>query len=825
MENGHGGKLADKLSGLRLNQNDDNNNNSDSLFQVEENNRLRTELHNRIQQLEKYKSEETTPQRPHSDPWHRNLSLPEERMKSMGNTSPADPSGPLVLHRDPKPNSEDAAISETSKNNGAFKGLSAAAAQTHADTLAPSQLSSPSTSFSPTRYQIDGEYDPRFNLSGQGLMPMAEVNNSSSLWKQDLVVKIREHEEEILQLRKHLAEYSIKEAQIQNEKYVLEKRIAYMRLAFDQQQQDLVDAASKALSYRQDIIEENIHLTYQLQAPFLSDLLISPYISSRLILHVHICFFFFFFQAAQQERSTFVQSLLPLLAEYSLQPPVPDAQSIVSNVKVLFKHLQEKLIFTESKLKESQYQLAPWRSDLNHSSVAPQSPTHFNGAALDTSNKNGLELVPQPTYSHGKLPTTSDAQVATNWELLGHHQGGLGGVIGKNLDDDMRRYSPLASRNPASQDMPAHFASTQDGEETVNKQVKFSVPVNNSEMDDPDVEEHQNERDHSSNWASGNPPYNTNLDDPNSSYPYLPPVLEEPSSSFSEAADDDALPLIEGLQITGEAFPGRQLQACGYSINGTTSCNFEWVRHLEDGSVNYIDGAKQPTYLVTADDVDTYLAIEVQPLDDRKRKLHKLWILQDVMAIPIHLLPACMGELQLPVFNLDALVEDGVALHGAVKGELVKVFANEHRKIICDPEMQNYVEKTLYGGHASYKVSLSTGYLDIWEPATLAIKREGYSIKCSGTSSIITEKFSSTTVSIPYGTATEFLIIGSGGDGHLLRADSSATDVSWLNPYMQTIFENFKGYNCLHLETVYHEGRRKEERKEEKYILSQVKAH
>ena len=41
------------------------------------------------------------------------------------------------------------------------------------------------------------------------------------------------------------------------------------------------------------------------------------------------------------------------------------------------------------------------------------------------------------------------------------------------------------------------------------------------------------------------------------------------------AADDDALPAIEGLQITGEAFPGRQLQACGYSINGTTSCNFE----------------------------------------------------------------------------------------------------------------------------------------------------------------------------------------------------------------------------------------------------------
>lgn len=35
----------------------------------------------------------------------------------------------------------------------------------------------------------------------------------------------------------------------------------------------------------------------------------------------------------------------------------------------------------------------------------------------------------------------------------------------------------------------------------------------------------------------------------------------------------------------------------------------------------FMVGAKQPDYLVTADDVDAYLAIEVQPLDDRKRKV------------------------------------------------------------------------------------------------------------------------------------------------------------------------------------------------------------
>lgn len=74
------------------------------------------------------------------------------------------------------------------------------------------------------------------NLSGQGLMQLSEINNPTSLWRQvcflialdyilsyfsqpggvpnaflhDPFLKVREHEEEILQLRKHLADYKIK---------------------------------------------------------------------------------------------------------------------------------------------------------------------------------------------------------------------------------------------------------------------------------------------------------------------------------------------------------------------------------------------------------------------------------------------------------------------------------------------------------------------------------------------------------------------------------------------------------------------------------------
>lgn len=54
-------------------------------------------------------------------------------------------------------------------------------------------------------------------------------------------------------------------------------------------------------------------------------------------------------------------------------------------------------------------------------------------------------------------------------------------------------------------------------------------------------------------------------------------VLENTEGVENEyaAAEDDPLPGIKGLRITGEAFPGRELQASGFSINGTRGCNFE----------------------------------------------------------------------------------------------------------------------------------------------------------------------------------------------------------------------------------------------------------
>ncbi|OWM88919.1 hypothetical protein CDL15_Pgr020873 [Punica granatum] len=96
-------------------------------------------------------------------------------------------------------------------------------------------------------------------------------------------------------------------------------------------------------------------------------------------------------------------------------------------------------------------------------------------------------------------------------------------------------------RSPMAHDVPGQFDATRSNanvarqsEETTN-QVKFREPMD----DDTDAEA----------------------------------LLH--NEGESPGADDDPLPAIDCLQISGDAFPGRELQACGYSVNGATSCFFE----------------------------------------------------------------------------------------------------------------------------------------------------------------------------------------------------------------------------------------------------------
>ncbi|KAL4589943.1 hypothetical protein LXL04_002855 [Taraxacum kok-saghyz] len=472
-------------------------------------------------------------------------------------------------------------------------------------------------------YLLRGNLSNTFSaLAVSGRLNQNTSDNQSNrklIEEDDILQQIEEQETEILHLRKHLAEYAVKEAQIQNEKKLLEKRIASVHRAFDQQQQDLSQSTSKAISYRQEIIEENIRLGYALQI-------------------------------AQEERSIFISSLVPLLSDLSLHPPPLDAYSIVSNLRILFKHNKERLNIADEKLRESQYQPL-----LVHS--------HRRELPLDNSSSSSSSSSRPPwTHTHTHPHTQTNTHTNTHSNI------------------------------------------------------------------------------------SPSPEPETNEEEPPNSH-YLPSILEEePSSSSHVEPDDDSeddsdsdldpnkpLPTIEGLQILGESYPSHEIQASGYSRNGTTHCGFEWVRHLPDGSVTYIDGAKQPTYTVTADDVDTYLAVEVQPLDNKQRK-----------------------------------------------GELVKCFANDNKKIACHPDMVREIERILSVGHASFRLLIWKGEVDTWEPGVLEIKKSGYVMKTFGVngSVVVDEKYSgNTVVSLPAEIPLEFSIQSDVVEQYL-RAEDGLNDVS-----------------------------------------------
>lgn len=101
--------------------------------------------------------------------------------------------------------------------------------------------------------------------------------------------------------------------------------------------------------------------------------------------------------------------------------------------------------------------------------------------------------------------------------------------------------TPLFFRNTTSHEVASQLAFSQadlhqirSSEGAVSKKVTFGDLVRSSELDELENRGQHNDREQSTIWNS-NAAATTTMDDPNSSFsPYLPPVLEEPSSSFSE---------------------------------------------------------------------------------------------------------------------------------------------------------------------------------------------------------------------------------------------------------------------------------------------------
>ncbi|KAG4121914.1 hypothetical protein ERO13_D11G235700v2 [Gossypium hirsutum] len=367
-------------------------------------------------------------------------------------------------------------------------------------------------------------------------------------------------------------------------------------------------------------------------------------------------------KAAEDERYIFMSSLLGLLAEHGLWPHVVNASAITSSVKHLHDQLEWKIRTSHDRIRELTGVLGTHAGGGSHEKDRP------NSGILKNQNPH------RSTASHGFSPTNHHMDEQ-------HHMP----------PETMLRYmhdSDHTVKNLGFNDLGRQQLSNGNSQEFLFHSDR-GVPGPN-----PD-------RAFDKGFVRVGPEDMTN------------DALYQPD----EMASQD-WPGIEGFQIIGDATPGEKLLGCGFPVRGTTLCMFQWVRHLQDGTRQYIEGATNPEYVVTADDVDKLIAVECIPMDDQGRQ-----------------------------------------------GELVRLFANDQNKIKCDPEMQNEIDSFISGGQAIFTVLLLVDSSENWEPATLTLRRSSYQIKINSTEAVeISEKYSKElSIKVPSGLSTQFVLTCSDG--------------------------------------------------------------
>jgi len=94
----------------------------------------------------------------------------------------------------------------------------------------------------------------------------------------------------------------------------------------------------------------------------------------------------------------------------------------------------------------------------------------------------------------------------------------------------------LCLRDSPIHDVSAEVAVNRDDlRATYNRQVQFKDPASSSDVDGAAADLHHNESEYPGAWGSDTSPHSNTYEDSNPAYsPYLQPVLEKPSSSFSE---------------------------------------------------------------------------------------------------------------------------------------------------------------------------------------------------------------------------------------------------------------------------------------------------
>ncbi|KAF5451922.1 hypothetical protein F2P56_026976 [Juglans regia] len=436
----------------------------------------------------------------------------------------------------------------------------------------------------------------------------------------ELDSRARAQEEEIQFLHKQIAIAYVREMQLLNEKYMLERNLSDLRMAIDEKQNEAISSSLNELVQRKGDLEESLKLAHDLKA-------------------------------TEDERYIFVSSMLGLLAEFGIRPRVMNASVISNTIKVFHDQLH-------------------WKIRNSHDRIRGLTSTVDHGGSVSRDND-----FPVFDNLRGQLHPRSMGQQPTEEISRSMQYNDLPDMKNLMLNVD----KPQLINNDNVQEFSSNTDRVMPGSLSRTSAVESDLKVNAGKMTDATSFQHTTKHNDS---------------------------------------DSEEGPGIEGFQIIGDAMPGGRLLGCGYPVRGNSLCIFQWVRHLQDGTRQYIEGATNPEYVVTADDVDKLIAVECIPMDDKGRQ-----------------------------------------------GDLVKLFANDQNKIKCDPEMQSEIDTHIARGQAAFSVLLLMDTSENWEPTTLSLRRSSYQIKINSTEAVvIAEKFSKDlSIKIPSGLSTQFVLTCSDG--------------------------------------------------------------
>ncbi|XP_075111145.1 uncharacterized protein LOC107807433 isoform X2 [Nicotiana tabacum] len=510
----------------------------------------------------------------------------------------------------------------------------------------------------PTNSSSNGQKDVRVqgqssNLSSRhdfgmtslpkNLMGNDTINDSQDHEAMELYSRAKAKQEEILYLREQIALASVRESQLLNEKYGLEKKFSELRMALDEKQSEAIMSASNELARRKGDLEENLRLVNELKD-------------------------------TENDRYIFMSSMLGLLAEYGIFPRVANASSLTNNVK----HLHDQL---EMKIRTSHAKIAQLNSMVTH---------HARGGSFDTESPHSSSINNQlPSGSMGMAEYPSFKQY-----IDGKHDEAVD-ARSRDVQASLHLRAESLQLNHEMHQQ-ANIGSHFEISSNIDRDVPF--PSKDNLFDRNGVNERFEE---STNENRHNPP-----------------MGNEMGGSISSEGES---PGIENFQIIGEAKPGCRILGCGFPVRGTSLCMFQWVRHYPDGTRQYIEGATNPEYVVTADDIDKLIAVECIPMDDQGHQ-----------------------------------------------GELVRLFANDQNKITCDPDMQSEIDTHISEGQATFNVLMLVESSENWEPATIFLRRSSFQVKVHRTQAVvIAENFSKElSIKIPSGLSTQFVITCSDGSSH-----------------------------------------------------------